>query len=58
MYQQGFARCLQGFAHDPRIADVFAMFAKMFYNFADVQKCLQIYESVQKCLQKNFLWGG
>ena len=34
------------------------MFAKMFYNFATVQKCLQIYKSVQKCLQKIFVWGG
>ncbi len=82
MYQQGFARCLQNFANDPRIADVFAMFAKMFarfrnlilrswvagflciyphltaakmfakvfYNFATVQKCLKNYKSVQKCL--------
>jgi hypothetical protein len=91
MSQQGFARCLQDFANDPRIADVFAMFAKMFawfrifdpkklgrrflcryshhtaarmfakmfYNFANVQKCWQICKSVQKCLQKIFfLWGG
>jgi hypothetical protein len=36
------------------------MFAKMFYNFATVQKCLQIYKSVQKCLQKKifFFVGG
>jgi hypothetical protein len=35
------------------------MFAKVFYNFATMQKCLQNYKSVQKCLQKKFfLWGG
>ena len=32
----GLARCLQGFAHDPRIADVFAMFAKMFAWFRNL----------------------
>jgi hypothetical protein len=35
------------------------MFAKMFYNFANVQKCLQICNSVQKCLRnKKFFCGG
>jgi hypothetical protein len=34
------------------------MFAKMFNNFATVQKCLQIYKSVQKCLQKKFCFCG
>ncbi len=34
------------------------MFAKMFYHFAIVQKCLQICKSVQKCLQKIFFKGG
>ena len=85
----GLARCLQDFANVPSVANVFAMFAKMFawfrnlflrswvadfyryfnsmaakifakmlYNFADVQKCLQICKSVQKCLQKFFFCGG
>ncbi len=30
---KGLVRCLQDFANDPRIADVFAMFAKMFAWF-------------------------
>jgi len=36
------------------------MFAKVFYNFATMQKCLQNYKSVQKCLQKKFFFcvGG
>ena len=34
------------------------MFAKMFYNFAIMQKCLQNYKSVQKCLQKKFFFCG
>jgi hypothetical protein len=36
------------------------MFAKIFYHFASVQKCLQICKSVQKCLKKKkkILWGG
>ncbi len=32
----GLARCLQGFANDPRIANVFAMFAKMFAWFRNL----------------------
>jgi hypothetical protein len=34
------------------------IFAKMLYNFANVQKCLQICKNVQKCLQKKFVGGG
>jgi len=63
MYQQGFARCLQDFANDPRIADVFAMFAKMFAWFrililrswvADFYVDILILQ-LRKCLRKCFI---
>ena len=63
MYQQGFARCLQGFANDPRIADVFAMFAKMFAWFrililrswvAGFYVAILILQ-LRKCLRKCFI---
>jgi hypothetical protein len=63
MYQQGFARCLQDFANDPRIADVFAMFAKMFAWFRNLilrSWVAGFYVAIlilqlRKCLRKCFI---
>ncbi len=59
----GLARCLQDFANDPRISNVFAMFAKMFAWFRNLilRSWVAVFYVVililqlRKCLRKCFI---